>query len=968
MLSASRRAILASTAALATVLGRSPIAARALAAPAAGMPPHSGPPRRRLALATDWRFLAGDVPFAALTDHEAAYAHAKAGNASGAAAEDFDDSAWASVSLPHDFALAQAPDPHANPDQAYRPRGPGWYRRSFRLDPAWQGGALTLVFDGIATNATVWLNGTLAARHFGGYTALAIDLAPFARFGEEPNVLAVQVDAADSEGWWYEGAGLYRGVWIEHRPPVHIARHGLVARPTPLAGEAGAWTMPVTLDLANTTASPADVTVEARLLSPEGTPLAAARTALTLPAQDGAMASLTLAVPAPRLWSPEDPALHRLETRVLVAGMESHREELAIGLRTLRFTADRGLLLNGQPYPLKGVCAHQDHAGVGVAVPASLWDYRLRRLKAMGANALRTAHNAPAPELLDAADRLGMLVLAENRTLSAAPDTLDALAELVRLGRNHACVLAWSLCNEESIQASAIGVALVRRMKALVRRLDPTRAVTAALNGAMEAQPNIADELDVVGFNYGRAAIDPYHAAHPDRPLLSSEDTSALMTRGAAASDAGAHVIADDDSTAVAWGQTHGAAWAFLAQRPWLAGGFLWTGFDYRGEATPFGWPSQSSFFGAMDLCGFAKSAFHIRRALWLAEPVLAIWPHWTFPGHEGQPVPILVASNAQSVSLHLDGQEIARAPVHEGAARLRPVYAPGRLVVRAWRDGVMVAESACETAGPAVALRLLPDRTRITADRDDAVPVTVMAVDAQGRAVPIAQHGFALAITGGRILGVGNGDPNLALSEAPASDGRSAALALFNGLAQVIVCGEGATGSSLECVARAANLAPARCAVQVDPPRVATLPAIPPAQSLTEWRQAPASAQRPVPGHKLAEGDMNSWAWTKPGATQPADPAARWVLMHVSFTPRRAVAAAGGTLRFANLAGRAEIWLDGARIAVKNDPAPGPLSLPFPSGIGERQLDVLFDTLGNPDHSGARFGVAGTVSLAPLR
>jgi beta-galactosidase len=178
-----------------------------------------------------------------------------------------------------------------------------------------------------------------------------------------------------------------------------------------------------------------------------------------------------------------------------------------------------------------------------------------------------------------------------------------------------------------------------------------------------------------------------------------------------------------------------GAAWAFLAQRPWLAGGFLWTGFDYRGEATPFGWPSQSSFFGAMDLCGFAKSAFHIRRALWLAEPVLTIWPHWTFPGQEGQPVPILVASNAQSVSLHLDGQEIARAPVHEGAARLRPVYAPGRLVARAWRDGALVAESACETAGPAVALRLLPDRTRIAADRNDAVPVTVMAVDA--RAAP---------------------------------------------------------------------------------------------------------------------------------------------------------------------------------------------------------------------------------------
>jgi beta-galactosidase len=221
------------------------------------------------------------------------------------------------------------------------------------------------VFDGIATNATVWLNGTLAARHFGGYTALAIDIVPFARFGEEPNVLAVQVDARDSEGWWYEGAGLYRGVWIEHRPPVHIARHGLVARPVPLAGEAGAWTIPVTLDLANTTASPADVTVEARCLRPKArrSPPRAPRSLCRAGWRHGQPHARGA---GPRLWSPEDPALHRLETRVLVAGVESDREDCAIGLRTLRFTADRGLLLNGQPYPLRA------SARIRIT-PASAW-------------------------------------------------------------------------------------------------------------------------------------------------------------------------------------------------------------------------------------------------------------------------------------------------------------------------------------------------------------------------------------------------------------------------------------------------------------------------------------------------------------------------------------------------------------------------------------------------------------------
>jgi beta-galactosidase len=265
------------------------------------------------------------------------------------------------------------------------------------------------------------------------------------------------------------------------------------------------------------------------------------------------------------------------------------------------------------------------------------------------------------------------------------------------------------------------------------------------------------------------------------------------------------------------------------------------------------------------------------------------------------------------------------------------------------------------------VALRLAPDRLRMAAERRDAGPVTVEAVDAQGRTVPLAQHAFALTITGGQILGVGNGDPNLALSEAPAADGRSAALALFNGLAQAIVCADG-TGP-LELVARATGLQPARCALRVDPATTATLPAIPPAQSLTEWRQAPPSATRPALGQKLADGDMNSWAWTKPGATQPGfarmgGDGARWVLLHLAFTPRHAVARQGGTLHFAALAGRAEIWLDGQRLATKTDPAPGPLAVPFPGGAGERLLEVLFDTQGSAD----RFGIAGTVSLSAPR
>lgn len=960
----SRRHVLAGSAA-ALAVGPLPAAAAAEAGTESASPPAPVPvpvparsPRDTLSLDAGWRFHEGDIAFPPILDHEAAYANGKAGNASGAAAADFDDSDWAAVSIPHDWALGQPLDRAANIDQGFRRRGIGWYRRSFALDPADRNRHLELRFDGIATHATVWINGTLAHRNFSGFTGFTIDLGPFALFGDDLNTLAIRVDANATEGWWYEGAGLYRHAWLVKRDPVHIVTDGVHCHPRL---DADGWCVPVTAQIANGSDTAVGLTVEATLFGPDDRPVARGYATLAAPPMARSTAQARIAVAQPALWSPDRPILYRLRTAVIVAGRTTDSIDTMIGFRTQRFDPQRGFFLNDAPLKIRGMCVHQDHAGVGVAVPDSLWDFRLRRLKAMGANAIRCAHNPPAAALLDAADRLGMMVMDEHRELSAADDTLDRLAWLIRRDRNHPSVILWSLCNEESIQASATGVAMIRRMTSVVRALDRDRPVTAALNGAMFAKPNIADELDVVGFNYGTAHYDRYHAAYPDRPLLGSEDTSAFMTRGALATDRAAHVLTDDDSEHAGWGLSHREAWRAIATRPFMAGSFAWTGFDYRGEPTPFDWPSAGAFFGAMDQCGFAKSAFHIRRALWRRDkPVLELSPHWTWPGRDGQPINLLVIANVERVVLRLRGRIVADVAIDPFAmARVTLPYAPGTLEAIGYRNGRAVIHRRVETAGAPVALRLTADRPQMLGDGRDTLALTIDAIDAAGRAVPIARDAVTLQVAGGRILGVGNGDPNSHESDLPAPGGGSATRHLFNGLAQVLVQAD--HPRTLVLSAQAAGLRTARASIRVVP---RTVPAVAPQegrQRLTEWRQAPASAVRPDITRPIAEGDMNSWAWVKPGAVETGDTAARFVLLRTEFVPRRAVAAQGGQILFAAIAGPADLWIDDRLVHRKTDPSVRRVVLPLPPGAAPRTLRILFDTGGRA----IPFGLPGSVTVA---
>ncbi len=902
-----------------------------------------------------WLFHEGDVIAPPPEGHNATYLSVKAGNALGAAAMAYDDSDWQSVRLPHDWASAQPFVKTASVSQGFRARGIGWYRRTLRLKPADRGKTIGLQFDGIATNATVWVNGSVVAHNWSAYNSVEIDLTPFARFGDDLNVIAVRVDAQAMEGWWYEGAGIYRHAWLIRRAPVAIVTDGVHCDPR--RGTGGAWSVPVEVKLGSIDRVAVGVTVDVALLDPEGKRVAGAQAAATVLPLEHAIATMTLAVPAPRIWSIETPTLYTVVTHVLRDGAIVDERRIPVGFRTIQFDADRGFLLNDKSVKLKGVCLHQDHAGVGTAIPDALLRWRLERLKAMGCNAIRCSHNAPAAELLDLCDEMGFVVMDENRQFNPAPDYMAQLEWMVGRDRNHPSVILWSVFNEEPMQGTEAGVEMLRRMAHAAHALDDSRPVTGAMNGAFFDPINVSSIFDVVGFNYYQGDYDRFHQLNPTKPMTSSEDTSAYETRGAFASDPAAHVQSSYDVEAASWGDTHRATWKKIADRPFVAGGFVWTGFDYHGEPTPHEWPTISSFFGILDLCGFPKTAFDIHRAHWVDNAaVVSLTPHWTWPGREGQPVVVLVMSNAERVELRLNGRKVGEQAVDRIMGNEFSVpYAPGRIEVIAMRGGKVVATAAHETVGKPVALRLTPARTVMAGDDEDTQPVTIDAIDAAGRHVPTVNLPTQFSVDGAAIIGVGNGDPN---SHEPE---KGSARSLFNGLAQVIMQA-GMGRGRIVMTATAPGLKPARLVIDraAIAPR-AQMAATYGGQAIREWRRSPAFASRPDPGLAPIDGDNNSWAFVRSGTPVQAAAEGRWRLYRASVTPWRRIGAEGGTIRFGAIAGKAELWVDGRRLGSKTGVEPGPLEAALPAGGGVRQIVLVVEAAAD-----GVSGVVGPVSLEP--
>ncbi len=749
---------------------------------------------------------------------------AKADSWEGAVRTDFDDSSWRTLDLPHDWAIelpfVREPYSEDLKDHGFKPVGRafpetsvGWYRKRFVLPPGDAAKRIRLEFDGVFRDCRIWLNGFDLGHHEGGYSSFFFDATDLVLCGGE-NILVVRVDATHKEGWFYEGAGIYRHVRLVKTAPVHIPAWGTYV--TAEVTDRSTANVVVSTEIVNESGQTARVNLKTVILDPSGK---AAGESISPEASLGpweaATVSRSVAIANPVLWSLGNPALYRAVSTVRSGGGDVDEAAARFGIRTIRFDKDRGFFLNGERVEIRGVCCHQDHAGVGAAVPDAVQRFRIARLKEMGVNAYRTSHNAPAPEILDACDELGMLVMDEQRLFSSNADSLDQLRRMVRRDRNHPSIFLWSVGNEEGIQGQPVGGRIAETMARTVRALDPTRPVTYAGNSGHYAGTN--EFMDVRGFNYHMDVIDKYRADHPDQPLYGSEIASTLTTRGEYANDKDRGYLESYDTNKPPWGELAEEWMTFYGARPWLAGAFIWTGFDYRGEPTPYDWPCISSHFGILDTCGFAKDLFWYYKSWWTPEPVLHLLPHWNWKGKEGGTVSVWAFTNMDEVRLRLNGKDLGLKKVPRlGHAEWRVPYRPGRLEAIGYNKGKQAGRAVVETTGEPKRLTLTADRKTLSADGGDAGIITVAALDAKGRPVPVAADEVSFAIEGpGRILGVGNGDPSSHEPDVFPGEKPGWRRKLFNGLAQVIVRSGGAPGD-LILTATAPGLAPARIVFQI--------------------------------------------------------------------------------------------------------------------------------------------------------
>ncbi len=710
----------------------------------------------------------------------------------GPAATSFDDKDWRDVHLPHDFVVEAAFDPQADVSHGFLPKGAGWYRKTFDLPDSDQHRVLWLEFDGVYRNSIVWLNGHRLGQHPSGYTSFYYDIGSAANYGGS-NVLTVWADARQNEGWWYEGGGIYRHVYLTKLSPVHIAHWGTQILATPSADFKTAE-ITTRVDLVNGGISTAPVYVETTLTDPDGHPVGTMDT----PWQPDGTLSQRLTFENPRLWSPDTPALYTLKIRVFQGRQTVDEQTTSVGVRSLRWDADKGFFLNGKPFKIQGTCNHQDFAGIGVALPDRVHDYKVEKLKEMGSNAFRFSHQPMAPELLDACDRLGMVVMDENRKLGDTPEILGQVESLVRRDRNHPCVIQWSMCNEEGQQGTERGGRMFSAMKSVVLKWDQSRPVTCAMNGSQGSGISLVEDLQ--GFNYSIGRYDSFHAKFPQVPCYGSETASETTTRGIYA-----NAPAQGDATSHK--TTAEAAWKPIAERPWMAGGYVWTGFDYRGEPSPYKWPCVNSHFGIMDTCGFPKDSYYYYLSEWSGKPVAHISQQWNRPGQEGQPIPVWVTGNAVKYELFLNGTSLGTKPMpaHQHLEWTVP-YAPGTLEARAYDpEGNTVATDKLETTGAPARLEVVLDRTTFTADGEDVVIARCNVLDAQGRVVPVADDAVTFTVNGpAQIAGVGNGNPS------DHDPDKASARHAFNGHCLAIIQSNGARAGEVALTANSASLTPA--------------------------------------------------------------------------------------------------------------------------------------------------------------
>ena len=775
----------------------------------------------------------------------------------------YDDSAWRALDLPHDWGI-EGPFDQALPGETGKLpwQGVGWYRKTFPLPASDAGRRLVLEIDGAMSHSAVWLNGRFVGGWPYGYSSFRLDLTPYAKPGTD-NTLAIRLDNPRESSRWYPGGGIYRHVRLVKTGLVHLDPWSVVVT-TPVVSPESA-TVDVRVEIANREAKPAKISVSVALHALDGNGVLGPAAAANAEAQSFEVrpglprqTSFSFAVPSPRLWDLAAPNRYVAVATVRRDNQVIDRLETPFGIRSLSADPERGLILNGHPVRLNGVCQHHDLGALGAATNTTALERQLRILRDMGVNSIRTSHNPPAPELLDLCDRMGLLVMDESFDAWAIhkkkndysvdfPWWHEAdLRALIRRDRNHPSVVLWSIGNEVPEQRDSVGWRLATHLAGIAREEDRTRPLTGAFHHIWSGYIGFETAVDVLGYNYKPQEYATFHARHPRIPLLGTETASTISSRGeyffpvSNDKDKGRadFQVSSYDLYVPGWATTPDTEFAAQDANPYVFGEYVWTGFDYLGEPTPYNddatnvlnysdpaararaekelaelgkirVPSRSSYFGIVDLAGFPKDRYYLYQARWRPDlPMAHLLPHWTWPERAGQVTPVHLYTSGDEAELFLNGKSLGRKKRGPKEYRLRwddVVYEPGELRAVAYKNGQKWAEDVQRTAGPAAALQLVAERSALRADGQDLAFVTARVVDAAGVLVPRAKLPLRFSVTGpGQVIATDNGDATS--FESFQSPERRA----FNGLALAILRARAGQPGELTLSVQAEGLPPA--------------------------------------------------------------------------------------------------------------------------------------------------------------
>ena len=742
-------------------------------------------PERKISFNEDWKFFLGDSSKMASSEAQ-----------------------WRTLDVPHDWSIEGefSPNHPAGVGGGALPGGVGWYKKNFSL-PAQDSTQLTsILFDGVYQNSEVWINGNYLGNRPNGYIGFQYDLTPYLNYGDEQNEILVKVNNADQpNSRWYSGSGIYRNVWLTKTDKLHVPLWGTFVT-TPNVSKDSALVQ-VEVNLANKYSGVKNGILETSLFFKDQE-LNSASSEFEIQAQDTSEVTQQIKVIQPQLWSVNDPQLYSAVTRIKVDGEIVDEYTTQFGIRDFRFDLEQGFLLNGEQVKIKGVNNHHDLGPLGAAVNKRAIERQLEIMKEMGVNGIRTAHNPPAPELLELTDKMGFIVMDESfdmweraKTENDYSNYWEAwherdMRDMILRDRNHPSIFIWSIGKEVPEQWSDRGAEIGRELARITKEVDATRPVTAGMNPPVHTsnddvtlqfdepqQPNAlagSGALDLIGYNYAHQTWPKHQVNFPNTPFLATETTSALATRGYyefpsdttkiwpvrwdIPFDGGNpdHTISAFDQVRTPWGSTHETTWKIIKKHDFLSGFYIWTGFDYLGEPTPYGWPSRSSYFGIVDLAGFPKDSYYMYKSEWTNEDVLHILPHWNW--EEGQTVDVWAYyNNADEVELFLNGESMGtKSKLGDDLHVMwRFPFKKGILKAVSRKDGQVVLEKEVRTAGEPAKLMLLPDRSTIKADGQDLSFVTVTITDEDGTIAPRANNTVHFEVKGGgKIEAVGSGDP----------------------------------------------------------------------------------------------------------------------------------------------------------------------------------------------------------------